>query len=249
MHTYRVRITVGARRAMAPRRVVGPRHTVTAMPCDGTFLRHDTRCALRGSEEGGGGLDNINVLVQMSGQRPLWGADDGGAIVVAKDGVGGVEERLDLFDGQDDGEPVFCRGEDGGVNAVLAQPGVDEVDGAVGGGDQVADLCGRQVLAITLVRGIGDLNGVLLEDVLVAVSETNLKLDGVGSWSARNGGPADGDRMALLECVEMVGSGRNGNDSAEQGRHKGEGGEVHECGDEKRTDSRWSRWRLEPCLL
>jgi len=141
------------------------------------------------------------VLVEVKWQRPLGGTRQGGTVTVSVLGVGGLEKFLGLFDWNDDGNPVVGWRVANLVNTVLDEPLVDQVLAVGGWTNNVCDLVGAEVLAVTLVFWVGDLEQMTLDGALVALLQSDLKVDGLRLVGGSHSGPDARHWVALLDCI------------------------------------------------
>lgn len=104
-----------------------------------------------GAEERGGGLDSVDVVVQVRRERPLGGASHAGPVGMFVGVVLGIEKALNLVDGESDRDPIPGSAVSRGSDAIVLQPFVDEIQGFVAGLDKVLDVLLGEVLAIARV--------------------------------------------------------------------------------------------------
>ena len=211
--------------------ILPPRQVV-----DGKFV-HD-RASVRSLdfrldvEEGSGRLNNLDVLVKVSGERPLGCSRDGVAVTVLVVGVLCLEKLLGLLDGNDNRDPVLCRGVADVLDAVLRQPAVNLVDALCLRADDVGDLSSCEVLAITFVAWVGDLDQMALNKTLVALGQADLEVDGLSLVGRASCLPSTRDDMAFLDLVVVGGSGGQGvcaEQSSKSTQRDGEGDSCHCC--------------------
>lgn len=144
-----------------------------------------------GTEKGVGGLDGIDVLVEVIWQRPGRGTDEVASILMLVNRVLGVQQTLDGGDGQIDLDPIFggCIAQLGRVDAVIIQPFMHLLQGFIARLDQLVDLGGGQVLAIACVGGVGHCDSYALE---CAVRHSGTPYLRRGASRARRTGSASG---------------------------------------------------------
>lgn len=192
------------------------------------------------TEEGGGGLDGVDVVVQVAGQRPARGTGDQVAVLVPVVVVLGIEEALDEADGQVHRDPVL-----GGVvadvaHASVAQPLLDEAAGLVGGTHKGIDLVGGQMGAVALVVRVRDLGEVLGELVEVALLQADLQLHDAIAVGALQLSPLARSIVLFLDGIPRAGDDGGGESSWGSNGHQQSRGE-HAHGGEG-----WWEGRLAP---
>lgn len=95
------------------------------------------------------------------------------------DGVPSIQESLDYTNRQLHLDPIFSRGvaQLGSIHAVTFKPVVDIAQSILRGLNKLVDLSRREMLAISLMRWVGDCNGTqwLSKDCELCNASTDLR--------------------------------------------------------------------------
>lgn len=141
--------------------------------------------------EAGGGLDHVDMHVQLVGDAILESAELRARLVTVLlvPGEGGVEQVVGLGDRGGEGDPVVV---DLALDAVAVEPLGNGIRGLVRGGDQGADLLAAQVHAILGMVGGGHAEDGGLKSIGLVGGEGDLERDALVGRGGTNLLPARG---------------------------------------------------------
>lgn len=168
--------------------------------------------------ETGGGLDHVDMDIQLIGNAVLQSAELGARLVAVLlvPVESGVEQVVGLGDRGGKGDPVVV---DLALDTVAVEPRGDSIRGLVRGRNQRANLFAAQVHAILVVVGIRHAEDGSLKSIGLVGGEGDLERDALVGRGGSNLFPARGDRREA--ALDM---GRSARGEEEDGpKHDGDG--------------------------